>query len=283
MTLIITLICIAIEQFTPKLSQHRNYHWLKQYMLWFRHAFPNLDGTTTLLLILGPIIILGALLFASVNALLWFLLAIFILYYCIGPDNTVIQVTDYLDANERGDIEAAMRYADKLNPYTHEMTTIEQAHQHVINAILTSTSERITAVLFWFLILGPLGALLYRCSEQLMRYSQTNEGETLQEAAQRLHFILAWLPTRLTAFSYALGGNMSDAWQNWRHYQSQWAQIYCDDNRGILICSGLGALQIEPSSRENELQNVQCALALANRAIIIWISFIAILTLTGFF
>ncbi len=283
MTLIITLICIAIEQFTPKLSQHRNYHWLKQYMLWFRHAFPNLDGTTTLLLILSPIIILGILLLSSVNALLWFLLSIVILCYSIGPKNTVIQVTDYRDAAERGDIEAAMRYADKLNPYTHSMTNVAQANQHVINAILTNTSERITAVLFWFILLGPLGALLYRCSEQLMRYSQANEGETLQEAAQRLHFILAWLPTRLTIFSYALGGNMSDAWQNWRHYQSKWAQIYCDDNRGLLICSGLGALQIEPTCRENNLQNVQCALALANRAIIIWVSFIAILTLAGFF
>lgn len=283
MTLIITLICIAIEQFTPKLSQHRSYHWLKQYMLWFRHAFPNLDGTTTLLLILSPIIILGILLLSSVNALLWFLLSIVTLCYSIGPKNTVIQVTDYRDAAERGDIEAAMRYADKLNPYTHSMTNMAQANQHVINAILTNTSERITAVLFWFILLGPLGALLYRCSEQLMRYSQANEGETLQEATQRLHFILAWLPTRVTIFSYALGGNMSDAWQNWRHYQSKWAQIFCDDNKGLLICSGLGALQIEPTSRENDLQNVQCALALANRAIIIWVSFIAILTLAGFF
>ncbi len=281
MTLIIILICIAVEKFTPTISQFRHYHWLKPYMLWFRRACPNLDGTITLLLILIPLIILGVVILSSINLLLWFLLSIAVLCYSIGPKNNATQVTDYTDAAERGDTEAALHYANELHPYRHEMTKIEQANQYVINTILSNTCERITAVLFWFLILGPLGALLYRCNQQLIHYSQSEDCEELQEAAQRLHTILNWLPARLTAMSYALGGSMSDAWQNWRCYQTEWAQAYGDDNCGILVCSGLGALQIEVNSRENDLQNIQCALALANRAIIIWITLIAVLTLAG--
>ncbi len=281
MTLIIILTCIAVEKFTPTISHFRHYHWLKPYMLWFCRACPNLDGTITLLLILIPLIILGVVILSSINLLLWFLLSIAVLCYSIGPKNSDIQVTDYTDAAERGDTEAALHYANELHPYRHEMTKIEQANQYVINTILTSTCERITAVLFWFLILGPLGALLYRCNQQLIHYSQSENCEALQEAAQRLHTILNWLPARLTAMSYALGGSMSDAWQNWRCYQTEWAQTNCDGNGGILICSGLGALQIEPNSQENDLQNIQCALALANRAIIIWITLIAVLTLAG--
>jgi len=282
MTLIIILICSAIEHFTHQLSQVRNYNWLKQYLLWFHRAFSKLDGTLTLLLVLIPIIVAGLFLLANVNTTLWFILAIVILSYSIGPQNTTIQVTDYCDALERGDTEGAALYAEQLRHGQSYLTESDQLNQHVINAILVNTNERVTAVIFWFLLLGPMGALLYRCSEQVKSFSNDAELHILHESAQRLCFILAWLPARLTAFSFALGGSMSDAIHNWRHYQCNWEQHYCDSNRGILVCSGLGALQIDPSSCFNSLENVQLALALANRALIIWISFLAILTLAGF-
>ena len=283
MTLIIILICAAIEHFTHQLNRIRRYNWLKQYLLWFRRAFSNLDSTVTLLLALSPIMILGLLLLANVNTTIWFILAIFTLSYSIGPQNTEIQVTDYCDALERDDTEGAALYAEQLRHGQQSMSDTSQLNQHVINAILVNTNERITAVIFWFLLLGPMGALLYRCSERATKYSNDDEQlQILHESAQRLFFILSWLPARLTAFSFALGGSMSDALHNWRNYQCDWEQHYCDSNRGILICSGLGALQIAPDSASNCLENVQFTLALANRALIIWISFLAILSLAGY-
>lgn len=282
MTLIIALICIAIEQFTHQLSQLRRFGWLQNYLLWFRQLFPNLDGKLLLILILTPIISAISLLFASVNTLLWVILSIVILCYSIGPKNSTVEVTDYCDAIERDDPEAAYLYANALRPASDHLKSTEQFHQHVINATLSLSSDRLLAVLFWFLVLGPVGALLYRCSSQISQFTTDKSLHSLNESAQQLHHILEWLPARLTAFSYALAGSMNDALSNWREYDKEWSQCFCNHNCGILVCSGLGALQISADSQTNTLENVQAALALTNRALIIWVSFIALLTLAGF-
>ena len=282
MTLIIALICIAIEQFTHQLNQIRSFAWLKSYLTWFRNTFPTLEGNLTLVLALTPIIAITILIFASVNTLLWVILAIVTLCYSIGPKNSRLEVTDYCDAVERDDPEAAYLYANRLKPTNDTLKTTEQLNQHVINATLSVSNDRIMAVLFWFLILGPVGALLYRCSSHISLLSREEDLLPLQESAQRLHYILEWVPARVTAFSYALAGSMNDAVANWRDYSCEWSQCFCNHNCGILVCSGLGALQIPADSQFNDLESVQAALSLTNRALIIWVSFIALLTLAGF-
>ncbi len=283
MTLIIILITLGVEFFTHKLAPLRAFSWLKSYALWFRNTFASIDGTLTLFLLLTPIILLLWLLLSSVNTPLWLLLAALTLWYTLGPATITPQITDYLDAIERGNNEAAMRHAEHLSGNSSSIENIEQLHQHVINGILTSTHERITATLFWFIILGPIGALLYRCNEQIKLISWENEQlNFMYEATQRLHLILGWVPTRLTAFSFALGGSMADTLACWKHYHGEWQHQFCDHNCGLLIYCGLGALQIPPDSQQNSIENIHNALSLSNRALIIWVSFIAILTLAGF-
>ncbi len=282
MTLIIILICTAIEQFTQQLNQLRRYNWLKHYLSWFQRTFPNLDGTLSIVLLLLPILGTMVIFIISVNAILLFVLSVLVLSYSIGPKNTNVQATDYCDAMESGDSEAAALFAEKLCGKQMPVNDAEQLNQQVINGILANTHERITSVFFWFLVLGPVGALLYRCSEQLKGFTQDKELQPFQQATQRLHFILSYIPARITAFSYALGGSMNDAIKNWRDYNGGQVQCTNNNNCGIVVASGLGALQINHDSESNSIENVRSALALSNRALIIWISFLAILTLAGF-
>jgi len=211
---------------------------------------------------------------------LGFLLGLVILVYSIGPRELNRETQDYLDACERGDTEGATLYAAQLTGSAEECQSQAQLNQMVTAAILSEANDRILAVLFWFLILGPVGALLFRLSSQLHRQPQAELDRDFQQATHRLYFILNWLPARIAAFSYALGGSMVDALHNIKNYPSQWADKFLDSNTGTLVAAGLGALQIDPQN-ETDTQQVLQALALSNRAIIIWISLIAVMTLVG--
>ena len=65
------------------------------------------------------------------------------------------------------------------------------------------------AVLFWFAILGPFGALTYYlCMQRTI-------ADTESEVCAKIHPWLVWLPAQVTGFIFALVGSFNDAWQVW--------------------------------------------------------------------
>ncbi len=65
--------------------------------------------------------------------------------------------------------------------------------------------ERNFAILFWFAVLGPFGALLYWLlivSQKIM---------TINSNVSTLHAIAAWVPARITGFIYGLVGKFNSA------------------------------------------------------------------------
>jgi membrane protein required for beta-lactamase induction len=69
--------------------------------------------------------------------------------------------------------------------------------------------ERSFGVLFWFILLGPIGAVFY----WFLVINLKNEA--LGNAVTTLHTLAAWVPARITGFIYALVGNFSTAFKNW--------------------------------------------------------------------
>jgi hypothetical protein len=93
------------------------------------------------------------------------------------------------------------------------------------------------------LLSGPGGAVLYRLSTLLdERWGRTSDeafrafGEFARNTAQWLE----WVPTRLTALSFAIVGDFEDAVYCWRSQASAWT----DRQTGILLASGAGALGV---------------------------------------
>jgi membrane protein required for beta-lactamase induction len=77
--------------------------------------------------------------------------------------------------------------------------------------------ERSFGVLFWFAVLGPVGALTYWflvASTQSDLVSEQNNA-SLSAALNRMHAIAAWIPARLTGFLYALLGNFAAGFGCW--------------------------------------------------------------------
>lgn len=110
----------------------------------------------------------------------------------------------------------------------------------LVEATVLNALRRWFAVLFWFLLLGPAGALGYRLlalmAESPMRARVPVEPLAL---AQRLLGWIEWPVAQLMAFSMALVGNFDTAWKAWRRAHGE----RLTGNTGFLGCGGAGQRQ----------------------------------------
>jgi len=112
-----------------------------------------------------------------------------------------------------------------------------------IESVLENGSDAIFAPLFWFLLLGPVGAVTYRLANTLdaMWGYRNSRFEHYGWASANIDDWLNYIPARLTAISYALLGNRSRALDCW----SSQARDCVSPNGGPVMCAGAGALGIE--------------------------------------
>jgi membrane protein required for beta-lactamase induction len=209
-----------------------------------------------------------------------------VLLFCLGPVDLDTQVNDYIGAVEKEDDEAQGVIAREI--IEDEPPTSEPARsQAVSEGILYQANQRLFGVLFWFILLGPLGALLYRISTLLPRSEQANKDMDLFLNAKRLETILGWLPARVTAFCYAIAGSFEDALYGWRSYQERRQDEFSNSNSGILICTGGGAMRLttlmgEHSDELHDYSHLpQSAMALVWRSLVVWLAIAGLLALIG--
>jgi membrane protein required for beta-lactamase induction len=284
MTLIAILISILFERFLGSLEEMRRFDWFDALVTQVRLR-PWSDGpagaaAAVLVPVLG-VLLLGAL-FSAVGWPLFFLFAVLVLLYSFGPRDLEAEVEAFLEARERGDEESAFLHAGDLLG-SAPVDSSRKLTRAMLETMLVEANERFLGVIFWFILLGPVGALLYRLSCHLRR-SHDSEQSDFAAAARRMHHILAWLPARLTALGYALSGSFVDAMHYWREEAPKWLE----DSRFILIASGFGALRYQPADDEEapldlaeEDSYIRETLALIRRAALVWLALLAVFTLAG--
>jgi adenosylcobinamide-phosphate synthase len=119
-----------------------------------------------------------------------------------------------------------------------------------VEGVLKQGNSMIVSPIFWFILLGPFGAVLQRLSCILdslwgHRYERFAE---FGWAAARFDDLLGWVPARITALSYALMGSFEDALHCWRRRVGVWSDI----NSGPLLASGFGAMHMQICEAQDE-------------------------------
>jgi len=279
MALICILIGIIFERASDTLEKLRNFEWFDNYSRWLLRTLPGLikQNRLSIVILLFPILLLTAVLQSwfegQLLGLIELLFGLVIFAFCLGPKDLNRQINNYLDAKENGD--EATAHSEACNIMQKEAPTDpDQQVVEVMRSILHEPNDRFFSVIFWFVILGPFGALMYRLTTHIMR---TADNETLGNTAAQLQAILAWAPARLTAIGYALTGNYEGAKHEFYSKTKQDNLTEC--NYLSLITAGQGALK--DCTPGEETACIRSARALVLRTLIVWLSFIAILTLMG--
>jgi membrane protein required for beta-lactamase induction len=197
------------------------------------------------------------------------------------------QVGRYTEALESGDREAAAEaHAAFISHRWHHYGPLGAT----LASLLEQANVRLFAVLFWFMLIGPAGALLYRCAAFLAGEAATLEKPRLARAAERTFAVLDWAPARLLSLSFFLAGSFDDAMHAWRRVTAA-EQDLSESNRSVVIVTGCGAMRhdVEDAFDESEhgdaydLYWVRAARGLVLRSVVVWVTVVALLTMAGWF
>ena len=209
-------------------------------------------------------------------ALAW---SIAVLWVCLSPLSLETELDAYLQAAEVGDTETLDDCARRLSG-VDEFTDGSARHKVVIRTVLIHLNTRIVSVLFWFAVLGPFGAVLYRTALHLI--DQPVAGlRAKAELMQRMTAfvgVLTWLPTRLTWVAYALAGKFEGTLTNFLRAISPGGEASLfEDNNTALSDAGVNALALQPGQPVS-IEAVYATRRLAVRALVVCLVAVAILS-----
>lgn len=274
MTFIITLIALVIERFFHW-SHLRHWRWFSKYQRWLLHT--RISGWPSYLLllftILPPIIAVGVINTLLDNALYGVLKLIFgviVLMYCLGPSNLWVQAYSCIGDLHKDDPRLAVERVQAAFGVT-EVDNSQAFHQAFVRAIFIAANQRIFAVVFWFVVLGPIGAVLYR---SIMLCTESPLG--LAEIGTKILRILDWLPIRILALIFALGGHFTRVAAHFK--RGLFTGV--SNNNNLLVECGIASLDVvdgnkfpEDGSAERE------AIGLLDRVFVMWLVILAVVVL----
>jgi membrane protein required for beta-lactamase induction len=277
MIIISIVIALVMERVFPQLVEFRTFKWLEDYSYWMKNAFnmQRMGAWMAVAVLLSPLFLLAWMISAMFENALFglFELAfnVALVFFCIGPRNIDLDVDRYLDAIDVGGAQKRAKLASKLVSGTPSLELSKQALQ-VCKAILHEANSRVFAVLFWFVLLGPVAALMYRVLEQLLRRKVLED--SLQEIKRVLSEVMGWvdwLPVRFTLFAYMIGGNFDEGLQAYRTRDDTILDIH-EENSQLLKAVGFAALVQHPIENDQQAMNmVKKARGLFLRALVVWL------------
>jgi AmpE protein len=300
MNLIALLIGLVIERLATQLFHWRRMRWMDRII---DFGFRQAERVATWPAVI-PVVLLGIVLVLPVAGVIWFLgdtlagftyllLAIVVLFFSLGPSDVGEEVDAYcraLDADDEEQVHNAAKaiVEDELPDDPRERANRVEA------AVCVQANNRLFAVIFWFVVLGPLAAWAYRATDLIRRRAvftvardASHEGSIarMREAAETVHGWLAWIPARLTAVGYAAAGHMDDAIAALRAPTEDRDLSTSERSEHLLARVGIAALALQDRTdetpNERAIRGAEAANHLVFKLLLIWAVVISAMTLYG--
>ncbi len=270
--LIIVLLAVLLDHLIPDRHGFKPFAWYRDWAESIEERFnggKRTHGIGAVLLATLPIAAGVMLIHYILGEIGWALRSAFdvvVLYLCVDVHRlgrTANAISNALESGELGEADESLRELTGKGASARNEANIARA---TVEGVLKQGNSLIVSPIFWFIVLGPVGAVLQRLSCILdslwgHRYERFAE---FGWAAARFDDLIGWIPARITALSYALMGSFEDALHCWRRRVGVWSDI----NSGPLLASGFGAmhLQVCEAAEEGEYDERSPDLAIVTDA-----------------
>ncbi|MFN3234508.1 MAG: regulatory signaling modulator protein AmpE [Gammaproteobacteria bacterium] len=281
MSMIVIIAAVLLEHFLSIFRPLRRLGWFDKYETFVQSKIPaSYHGLILLAAIIIPSLIVVLLLQVVFSGLLYsigeFVFQLAVLLYCLGNSTMRQEVEECNALLKDGEQE-------KLDAYYKE--TFHMAlpdgksvdHAAILDALFVQANQRLFGVVFWFAILGPIGAVLYRFVQHLgVKFVVHNDQASLYKSAAWFASILDWVPARLLSFTFGLIGHFVSVFPVW----CQFIKVGLNQNDQVLFDCGKQALSLGENDEELVAHAQQdAALGLINRSLLVWLVVIALVVL----
>ncbi|MDP1931357.1 MAG: regulatory signaling modulator protein AmpE [Gammaproteobacteria bacterium] len=321
MKFLVILLALAVNHYWTRDRDILNDSWFVRFQGWLTertNEFPERLARHTLLypalVLLLPAALLGVVLWlvdGVAFGLVTLLVHVGVLLALFDRVNVNTLTGRYLDLWRAENYEGAFLL---LQERWHQVSLDNcddraMLHEEFCRFLMSSYFERLFAVLFWYLLLGPTGALFYHLAflyrSRVWQHSATEEGELVL----RLAYVLEWVPARLLALTFSLAGDFVGAFARLREVvmdmdRSAISVVHTcalaalgSSERMVLVrdsaaddgtADPVTTVLIDAESAVDEhtlgvraARQVEELLALLNRSQVIWVSVLAIMALYG--
>ena len=289
LTLLAVLLVVAGSHALPDLARWRDFAWLR---VWLAQGRRAPDGASRFPVVALPLllVVLCALIQFALEHVLFglpaFAFAVLVLFYAWGPrdlDADIDAVLKAPDSERRNAAAQALRPDAASAPLPFESTPL-------VEAVFASALSRWFGVLFWFVVMGPAGALGYRVVQLLARHpaftAEIDAGQ--RPLLERCALVLDWAPAHLLALTLALVSEFDTVVKTWRDYHAAHGKGYFTLDLGflpVLAKAGIEADVIAGDGYASDVSDPLVELADARtvlrRVLVAWLAVIALLALAG--
>lgn len=204
MTIVIVLLGLLISHFFARIKRFRDFRWLIGLIARLRARWPGRDWLAMVAVLLLAVLLawlIAALMSLWLGLPGWLLFSLLVLVYTLGPRDLDRDV-EALRADDDPAPDPGLIVRARRSMRMDAETSGQEAGAAVLHAALS----RWFGILFWFVVLGPAGALLYRFNRVALQIEALSAGE--MEWLVRLRLVLDWPVLVLTVLAAGLCGDL---------------------------------------------------------------------------
>jgi adenosylcobinamide-phosphate synthase len=169
-----------------------------------------------------------------------------LLYVCIGLRSLRDHNLPIYHALKKHDLTQARYLTSRIVSRDTQQSDETEIAKASTESLLENGNDAVFGTIFWFVVAGGIGALLFRLVNTLdaMWGYRSERFNYFGRAAARIDDVMNYLPARLTACSYVLlADSFKERQRAWHCWRSQ-APLWSSPNAGPVMASGAGSLGV---------------------------------------